>query len=845
MAGKVIFKSEQVKRLQQQMQTISEDTNHLRQMVNSATNSWSTELPVFSALYDAQNRLSRLTSDAEEFVEVIRKAIQGVEQEQRRSEQRQSGVFGSLLSGIEDFFRRYGAYVAATLVFPLAVSLLVTKFVTDVVAERRFNDEWKKVPRVKQLLNQAEHGTEPEKQQAQAALAEIYKERDNIARAEIAWDVYKDYGNKDLMDLAHKEAERSRQRLRDLGVEEEGFYDEKTDLRQYYKGAEIDACSFDPSYDYTDGKQRERIEIIDDNQYKYLLELGRQQNDQGNYARRLLAEIHDNFSEIGRAQVAYGEYTERGMTDYADDSHQYAQTIRAKLEGEPYFLSAEAVNGLDAKKFWTGTGPAGEHLRVAAVDADHLREAVKERAEKWLGKLFYETGGDLYLSQNVGEDRNGGQPHGLDCSGFVRSIYNSLRKEGIVDIGCDLEGASYELAKQGQIIYSKDDGTELDLSKLKVGDLLFFDHDPNSQEVIDHVGIYVGNGQIIHSNGGGWSAGNKLDPNDPQNYVNIKDMTDGDGALTSYYKQKIIQVNRMIKDDEMTSKVIGTDNSKSDVAIPDSYAAGINALRAKHPNWSLEFFDAGLSISEMVQYHHNSNNLTNDSRWIDQSDTTVYESGGWRKASEYGLQQNIDPNSNDSFNDKDIYQYMYIGNNNAETVDGVKELLKDTALESYAQSFYDAAKKYNLSAYYLCASAIVESTGGTSALAKGVIVNKTTVYNYFGIGANTGDALQAGSNYAYKNNGSWYPWNSAERAIFGGAEFVSNNYVHKGQDTIYTMKYNLSGYINSKDKDAFFNDPHEYAANIGKPWEESEQIATVLSKSNLPIVFKIPIYRQS
>jgi hypothetical protein len=88
----------------------------------------------------------------------------------------------------------------------------------------------------------------------------------------------------------------------------------------------------------------------------------------------------------------------------------------------------------------------------------------------------------------------------------------------------------------------------LDISKLKVGDLLFFDHDPSSREVIDHVGIYIGNGQIIHSNGGGRAVGNELDPGDPRNYVNIKGMTDEYGELTEYYKQKIISVSRLIQD---------------------------------------------------------------------------------------------------------------------------------------------------------------------------------------------------------------------------------------------------------------------------------------------------------
>ncbi|MCP1311453.1 N-acetylglucosaminidase [Paenibacillus tyrfis] len=295
---------------------------------------------------------------------------------------------------------------------------------------------------------------------------------------------------------------------------------------------------------------------------------------------------------------------------------------------------------------------------------------------------------------------------------------------------------------------------------------------------------------------------------------------------------------------EVPTRTQGTGTGKvTGVPMPDSYAAGINALKAAHPDWSFEFYDAGLSLSEMIMYHHNSDNLTNDPRWIDQSDPKIYESGGWRKASEYGLKQNIDPNSNDSFNNKDIFQYMDLGANSSETIDGVKNILAGTSLALYAQDFYDAAKKYNLSAYYLCASAIVESAGGTSELATGVIVNEETVYNYFGAGANTGNAVVKGSQYAYNNSGDWAPWNSPKKAIFGGAEFVYKGYINVGQDTIYTMKYNLPGYINSKNKSSFFNAPHEYAANIGKPWQESQKIAKIFSENSVPLTFKIPVYR--
>jgi len=71
---------------------------------------------------------------------------------------------------------------------------------------------------------------------------------------------------------------------------------------------------------------------------------------------------------------------------------------------------------------------------------------------------------------------------GTDCSGFVKYVYHNFR--------IDLPHSSAAQARMGQVA-----ACTMDFSKLEVGDLLFF----RRARSIDHVGIYAGEGKMIHA----------------------------------------------------------------------------------------------------------------------------------------------------------------------------------------------------------------------------------------------------------------------------------------------------------------------------------------------------------
>lgn len=69
---------------------------------------------------------------------------------------------------------------------------------------------------------------------------------------------------------------------------------------------------------------------------------------------------------------------------------------------------------------------------------------------------------------------------GFDCSGLVGYVFRNA-------LGIELPRVSREMAKTGELVTDK--------AKLAAGDLVFF----GRRGRVDHVGIYVGEGQFVHA----------------------------------------------------------------------------------------------------------------------------------------------------------------------------------------------------------------------------------------------------------------------------------------------------------------------------------------------------------
>ncbi len=75
------------------------------------------------------------------------------------------------------------------------------------------------------------------------------------------------------------------------------------------------------------------------------------------------------------------------------------------------------------------------------------------------------------------------------------------------------------------------------------------------------------------------------------------------------------------------------------------------------------------------------------------------------------------------------------------------------------------------------------------------------------------------------------------KSIIGGAQYLSQSYIAKGQDTLYTQKFNVTN------KAALFN--HQYMTNVQAPSTEGYSQYKAYAANGLldsSIVFKIPVY---
>ncbi|MFC5529355.1 C40 family peptidase [Cohnella yongneupensis] len=115
--------------------------------------------------------------------------------------------------------------------------------------------------------------------------------------------------------------------------------------------------------------------------------------------------------------------------------------------------------------------PAGGP-RALSINSNSDRDDMIDYAEKYLG-IKYDFGAEPYSKSGT-----------FDCSTFVQHVYGHF--------GYDMPRLARQQAKEGK---------QIDRDSLKKGDLLFFFVPGRfkTKETVGHVGIYYGDGKMIHS----------------------------------------------------------------------------------------------------------------------------------------------------------------------------------------------------------------------------------------------------------------------------------------------------------------------------------------------------------
>ena len=296
--------------------------------------------------------------------------------------------------------------------------------------------------------------------------------------------------------------------------------------------------------------------------------------------------------------------------------------------------------------------------------------------------------------------------------------------------------------------------------------------------------------------------------------------------------------------------------------FPYSYRAKLKELQNMHPNWTFIPFNTNLDWNEVVKeerkgarslvyYNVQDSWISKDADDYKDGKLKVYDNGNWYRASKEAVEYHLNPVN--YFDEKHIFAFEKLNyDSSIHTLDGVETMISDSWMAGnyledqnppnirYCNAILQAAIESGASPYHL-ATRIIQEQG------RGDIKNKTNrnkplisgeygVYNYFNIGA-TGSKdkiIENGVRRAREEG-----WDTRFKSIIGGAKIIGNQYINKGQNTVYLEKFDVDSKYNGLYS-------HQYQQNIQAPMSEGGMIYSGYYKANMlneDFVFIIPVYK--
>lgn len=323
-----------------------------------------------------------------------------------------------------------------------------------------------------------------------------------------------------------------------------------------------------------------------------------------------------------------------------------------------------------------------------------------------------------------------------------------------------------------------------------------------------------------------------------------------------------------------------TDELKSQfqaAGFPESYWANLAVLKEAHPTWQFIAIPTELDFKTAVDNEDVGNkslyqSTTSSSQgylstkpenydW-EKDSFKYYDGTTWYAANNQTIAYYMDPRN--FLTDMHIFQFESVSfNPEFQTEEAVKATLGNTYISQFLSYFMDASVKWKMNPVYLAALSLQEigtsTTAGRAISGAPFVYNNVEYrgfYNFYNIGATSsagggatlnGLAYAAGVKDGKIATSYGRPWNSEEKAILGGAEFMYKTYVQYGQDTTYFKKWNtVANYAKKNGMNYYNNYTHQYQQGILAP--TSEALRTYKSYVNLGLlesgyVFYIPVYK--
>ena len=312
-------------------------------------------------------------------------------------------------------------------------------------------------------------------------------------------------------------------------------------------------------------------------------------------------------------------------------------------------------------------------------------------------------------------------------------------------------------------------------------------------------------------------------------------------------------------------------NEFKNLGFPESYWEKLAILKTAHPTWSFVAVNTNLDFSEAVK-----NENISDRSLIQKSSSSNYaytaidsisfdyyndtfiayddknSSNPWYRANNDVIAYYMDPRN--FLNDMYIFQFEGLAYDSSITDDifkkSISQVFGTDYLSKFTDDFLTAGKESKVSPVYLAALSKQEVGNGETA---GTAINGeyNGMFNFYNIGATSDDnPVLNGLDFAAKEDESTLrPWNTENKAIVGGALWMSDKYISMGQDTSYFKRWNVVyNYLISKGqiKNPYKNYQHQYMTNVLAPSKEANTTYKSYYNSGLidtSFIFYIPVYK--
>ena len=311
----------------------------------------------------------------------------------------------------------------------------------------------------------------------------------------------------------------------------------------------------------------------------------------------------------------------------------------------------------------------------------------------------------------------------------------------------------------------------------------------------------------------------------------------------------ITGINMLFKENKEQKYVAYDGKNLNEIRYP-GYKELIDNLKELHPNWEFTLFYTKLNWEEVIENEGHKDNVKYPTNLIPDSNDypkdwkceidkdKKFDNGTWLCASDKAIKCQMDPRN--ILNDDNIFQFIelkYV--KNAQTEKGLKVITQNTFLENelVQKALIEAGEKANIDPYFVASRLIQEQGKKGTVLSKGYQYNEENiVYNPCNIGAkgnSSSEILSNAAQYAYEQG-----WDSLEKAIVGGIEYVKEDYINKGQNTLYLQKFDVVNGDNSLYK-------NQYMQNLMAPQSEAKSMLKIYKASDTVdsnLNFIIPLY---